>query len=91
VKNADQGPLGFLSQIALCRAYVPETIALVTHLGTWSDGEIGASRCSIDDGGALAMETARFREIYNPHSAHTKLSTIERRAGPTSTREAAPH
>jgi hypothetical protein len=47
-------------------------------------------RAPIDDGGALAMETARFRDIYAA-SGHTKLSTIERRARPTSPRDAASH
>jgi len=33
---------------------------------------VGSVRAPIDDGGALAMETARFRDIYNrirPHQA----------------------
>jgi hypothetical protein len=47
-------------------------------------------RAPIAHGGALGMETARFRDIYNrirPHQA----PTIERRARPTSTRDAASH
>jgi hypothetical protein len=46
-------------------------------------------RAPIDDGGALAMETARFRDIYNRIRPHQALDD-RRRARPTSTRDAAP-
>jgi transposase InsO family protein len=46
-------------------------------------------RCPSDDGGALAMETASATSTTA--SGHTKLSTIEHRARPTSTRDAASH
>ena len=47
-------------------------------------------RAPIDDGGALAMETAASATSTTA-SGHTKLSTIERRVRPTSTRDAASH
>jgi hypothetical protein len=47
-------------------------------------------RAPIDDGGALAMETARFRDIYNRIRPH-QVSTIEHRARPTPTRDASSH
>src|SRR5665213_4126649 len=40
-------------------------------------------RAPIDDGGALAMETTRFRDLQ-PHPTPTKQSTIGRRAMLTS-------
>jgi len=43
--NAVRGPLGFLSHIALCRVYVPETSAL-------------AARCGPGVGARLALEAA---------------------------------
>jgi hypothetical protein len=45
-------------------------------------------RAAIDDGGALAMETTRFRDIYNRIRPHQALA-IEHRARPTSARAAA--
>jgi transposase InsO family protein len=47
-------------------------------------------RAPIDDGGALAMETAASATSTTA-SGHPKLSTIEHRARPTSTRDAASH
>jgi putative transposase len=43
-------------------------------------------RAPIDDGGALAMETARFRDIYNRIRLHQALDD-QHRARPTSTRD----